>query len=194
MTKQEKCPIIFLDMDGVIADFMQAALKEHFGDRWQQHLRDWPKGKYESYGHMGLTVNQFWEKINAIGPDFWADLPTFSWTEDLIDMCREFGMICLLSSPSQHPDCVSGKLRWIKRVLGKGFKDYVFVPKRHKRLLAGPDRYLIEDSEQNANEFVEAGGGGAIVIPQPWNNYPERSLDLVGAVRQKLEGLLCRVK
>ena len=193
MSSKEKCPIIFLDMDGVIADFIKAALQVHFNEKWREVLEAWPKGVYETYGHMGITEVQFWDKINEGGADFWANIPEFPWTYDLIEMCREYGKVCILSSPSRNPDCAQGKLRWVKRVFGEKFRDYVFAPKQHKKLVAAPDRYLIEDSERNAEDFVAAGGGGVVIIPQPWNKHAATSVPMVDHVRAKLESLLCTV-
>lgn len=195
VTKRHKKPIIFLDMDGVLADFVQAALRVHFGNEWRDVLRAWPKGAYETYDHMGITVDQFWAKINKCGADFWAGLPLFPWTDSLIKACQALGTICVLSSPSRHPDCVQGKLRWIRRVFGEKFRNYIFAPKQHKYLLAAPGRYLVEDSEQNAAEFVEAGGGGAVIIPQPWNTRPPaKGLEVVTLVQNELRSLLCKVR
>ena len=192
MIARLQSPIIFLDMDGVLADFITAALKLHFGKAWRKVMDAWPKGVYETYKHMGLTVETFWDKINAAGTEFWANLPLFEWTEDLIEVCRSFGSICLLSAPSQHVSCVHGKLQWIQRVLGKKFRDFVLTPRQHKQLLAAPGRYLVEDSEQNAAEFMEAGGSGTIIIPQPWNSRPETAVPVADLVEKKLETILWR--
>lgn len=193
--EQGEQPIIFLDMDGVLADFVQAALRVHFGTGWFAVFRAWPKGVYETYDHMGITVDQFWAKINLCGADFWADLPIFQWTDWLIKACQALGTVCVLSSPSRHPDCVQGKLRWIKRVFGEKFRNYIFAPKQHKYLLAAPGRYLVEDSEQNAAEFVAARGSGAVIIPQPWNTRPPiKGLEVVTHVHNELRSLLCKVR
>jgi hypothetical protein len=179
-------------MDGVIANFIRAALKLHFGSRWEAKLALWPKGDYFGYRQLGLLSGSFWKKITEAGANFWANLPMYPWTSDLIEMCRGFGSVCLLSAPSRHPSCVEGKLRWIQAVFGERFRDYIFAPSQHKKLLAAPNRYLIEDSEQNAEEFVAAGGGGAVIVPRLWNSLPELSTEPVEAVAKKLGDLTRR--
>jgi hypothetical protein len=162
-------PIIFLDMDGVIANFMEPALALVFGDSAKERFADWPKGAYDPWPKLGTTETEFWAIIDGAGSDFWASLPAYSWTNKLIIGLQELGTVIVLSSPSRNPNCVAGKLQWLHNAFGYEFRNYIFAPAKHKQLLAQPNRYLIDDAEHNVNRFINNGGGGAVLVPQRWN-------------------------
>lgn len=61
---------IYLDMDGVLCDFVGAACKLHGRDpatvtHWN-FFKDW-----------GMTAEEFWRPIHEAGEDFWANLEPY---------------------------------------------------------------------------------------------------------------------
>jgi len=76
--------------------------------------------------------------------------------------------VVILSSPSDLPACVEGKVEWLHRFTrNPRYKDFMLG--RRKYLCAAPGRILVDDSQHNIDAFRKAGGEG-IVFPQPWNS------------------------
>ena len=72
---------IFLDLDGVLADFFHPALARHGR---ADLATAWPRGVRDMAETMGLTWEAFWAPLVAEGPAFWADLPPLPWMEGLL--------------------------------------------------------------------------------------------------------------
>lgn len=159
---------IFLDMDGVLADFFHPALVRH----GQPELAaSWPRGVRDMAETLGLTWEAFWAPLVAEGPSFWADLPPLPWLEGLLAAVDDLAPWSVLTRPHAEPACVAGKLAWMNRHLAPrtGSRHFEhFVLTRHKRLLAGPGRVLVDDSEGMVASFREVGGE-AVLFPQAWN-------------------------
>ncbi len=177
---------IFLDMDGVLTDFVGAVLSLQ-GQK--DLLSTWPSGERNIHSVLGISKSEFWRIVENQGADFWANLPEFEWSKNLVDLVRQFAPMTILTSPSLSPSCFEGKVRWLyenfPKVNGKRFSDFLIG--RPKELLAGPRRVLIDDSEANVAAF-QIAGGEAILFPQPWNaNFAIR--DRLGYVQAQL-GLL----
>lgn len=174
--------MIYLDMDGVLCDFMSACLKLH-GDPEVNHA-----GTFWGVCHsLNITEEQFWTPINAAGSSFWADL---NWTNDGKDILKEveelFGMenVCLLSSPSHCPSSVYGKLEWIRRHVPAYSKRYLLGP--DKGFVASSGRLLIDDGDHNIQKWV-GGKGIAVRVPRPWNSEHEFSDSSLYIVRERLK-------
>lgn len=170
---------IFLDMDGVIVDFMTSSLELHGGGHL---LETWPPGEKDAHTLLGITRGQFWKKLDAAGAQFWSDLPPYPWTFDLLSLLRRIAPVTILTSPSMSHDCPGGKILWMRKHLGKGFRDYLIGPSKH--LLAHPDTLLVDDKESNVEKFRSAGGQ-AILFPRPWNSN-HHELDPLEYVRRQL--------
>lgn len=154
--------IIFLDMDGVCADFVGAAL-EACGHPELAPIRCWDMSK-----QMGITVSEFWRRIDAKGIGFWEGLQEYHWFNNMYDsLCRQ-GEVYFVSAPSNSIHSFSGKAAWLKGRFSPHFNRLIFT--QHKHLLAGGpgERVLIDDNEKNCKSFREHGGR-AILFPQTWN-------------------------
>lgn len=123
---------IFVDMDGVITDFVAASLIVHGKP---DALRIWPAGERDIPKVLGLSRTQYWNAIDDQGSDFWASLDPFPWFIDLIDLVREFAPMTILTSPSLLPSCLEGKVRWLHhhfpKVKGRLFTDYLIGNQKH---------------------------------------------------------------
>jgi 5'(3')-deoxyribonucleotidase len=161
---------IFLDMDGVLTDFVSATVRLH---GQPDVLQNWPPGERDIPQVLHVSRTHYWNLIDAQGADFWASLEPFPWFADLVALVREFAPMTILTSPSLAPTCLDGKVQWLyshfPKEQGRRFTDYLMG--RQKHLLAQPRRVLIDDAEANVEDF-RAAGGHAILFPQPWNaNY-----------------------
>lgn len=171
---------IHLDMDGVLSDFVTAALELH---QSPDAIHDWPPGEFNMARVLGISSSEFWGGIDRQGADYWARLKPYPWFAELTALAREFGEVSILTSPSQHPDCPAGKVRWIHEHLGKGFRDFLIGPPKY--LCARPGAVLIDDSDRNVDRF-RLHGGQAILFPQPWNSN-HAITDRLAFVRRELE-------
>ena len=158
---------IFVDMDGVLADFVTAAVHLHCRP---EVLQGWPLGEFECPRVLEISPSAFWNRIDDVGDSFWSGLEPFPWMRDLLERLREIAPVTIASSPSYDPASLAGKVRWLQTHLGRKFRDYLIGPPKY--LLARADTVLVDDSDRNINRFREHGGIG-VLFPQNWNsNHP----------------------
>lgn len=151
-------------MDGVLSDFFGNALDVHGSNGV-----GYPKGEYQIEKYLGISTNDFWRGIDAAGEEFWRQMDVCDGALGLLNVIDEKShKPIVLTSPSMQPSCVSGKLKWLHRVFGMKFRDYIFCPAQHKHLLATPTSLLIDDRESNCDEF-NAAGGQSILWPHLGN-------------------------
>lgn len=168
-------PICYLDMDGVLVDFVSGALALHRSDLPYEEVA-WELDK-----QLGMEPEQFWGPMDR---DFWANL---SWTPEgkylLQGIEKRFGnRVAIATSPGDER-CMLGKLDWLRRELPQYVKRTFFG--QDKSLLAGWGRILVDDCDGHVAPFHEQGGQ-AILFPRPWNRRRHlrslRSRDLVALV------------
>lgn len=156
---------IFLDMDGVLANFTKSASRVFGKD--PEDL-NWSLGHDEVHNVVGVADHdEFWNTIDKEGPEFWANLEPFPWRDELWNLCDSFAPVAIATSPSRKPASAMGKIQWLQKWKGAEFRDYVIIPRR-KHLLARPGVVLIDDHDKHINGWISAGGT-AITFPQPWN-------------------------
>lgn len=169
---------IYLDMDGVLADFISSALSVHGRDP-EEVLRSWPPGKYDVVQVLGMSEQKFWREIDAHGgpmsvstpgQPFWKDLKPYPWRDAIWDLCGRYAPTCILTSPSKNSGSVAGKVRWLQDWMGYDFRDYILAPRKWR--VSRPGAVLIDDQDRNCQKWEKAGGT-AIVFPRPWNSRHE---------------------
>lgn len=159
---------VYLDMDGVLTNFMDHALALH-GTTAKALEPRWTTGSYGVHESLGITEDQFWERIDA-REDFWDQLPLYPWADRIFTVAQQVAEhVIILSAPSQDWRSAAGKMSCLQRWKGRHFRDWIFTPAKHKHRLARPDALLVDDSDRNCEDFVEAGGT-AIIFPQRWNS------------------------
>ena len=161
--------MIFLDMDGVICNIGQAVASIYGIELTPESEKEYGNTLYKL---LALDSKQeLWNVINAI-PDFWEDIPPYSWCEELVDALQSIDEVQILtSSPSTDAltksNASTGKARWVgKHLLDKNLRINIV---HDKYLLAAPGRILIDDRENHCDLFREHGGR-SILFKQPWNN------------------------
>lgn len=160
---------IYLDMDGVLANFMYSAVKLFVdNDTIIFHLlRTWPL-HMSLHDLVGVAEGQFWNRINQGGTSFWAGLRIYPWTVRLLKLAEKHGDVFILSSPARGANSAGGKVVWIEKNITDYSRKFILTPKQHKRLLARPGDILVDDHVKTCAEWEESGGH-AILFPQPWN-------------------------
>jgi len=151
--------IVFLDMDGVIVDFIKG-LEEKFGKDLTGHV-EWG---FDYEGMFGMTGNEFW---NSLTDEWWESLPWTVEGKELIEFLESRGHEpILLSSPARNN--AGGKQRWIKKNLPHYHRNDRYLLGAPKWAVAGTGKVLIDDYDKHCNLWF-GYGGSAIVFPRPWN-------------------------
>lgn len=182
-TEETKFDHVFLDMDGVLCDFVSAAMEMHgkFYD-----AATYPKGEWGIEKVLGISKTQFWKEING-NVGFWESLKAFDHTNQLMTTAYAAGKsVSILTAAARDPSgaCHSGKVRWMAHF----GRHAPLITCEDKWLLSAPGRLLIDDNDTNCAKWREKGGD-AILFPQPWNSLHEMAgmqMVYVGAELQKL--------
>ncbi len=130
-------------MDGVLVDFNEGYFK------LTGHKLD---GTYR-------TDERFWDPINEAGYDFWINLKWMSDGRKLWSHIEKFNPE-LLSAPSRQPDSRIAKHDWVKRELPG--VHFILRSAKNKKEFASPTSILIDDREDNINDWIGAGGIGIL--------------------------------
>lgn len=160
---------VFIDLDGVLADFEKGVFEIHDIDF---DYDDWPLGEWDMQKILGMSDEEFW----IMDEHWWAELnktPEFDEIMNLVE--GEFGRenICLLSSPTEDPTCIYGKAMWIQKNLPYYAEKRQYFLGAQKYFAAAPDALLIDDSDDNVDKFEAAWGnqgGKTILVPRIWNS------------------------
>jgi len=184
----ESIDTIYLDMDGVLADFVGGLAAV---------LDTCPKfnGEDDLAANFGMPTNQIWRKIDAAGSDFWSGLEPYPWASDLVDAARAFGRFAILSSPSWCGSSVVGKMAWLDRHVrtktsAMPFSDYVFTP--DKTHCARPGVVLVDDRQSVVDGF-RAAGGRAMLLRQPWNRGGLSATEIIEQIKQLKQLKQCKI-
>lgn len=150
---------VFIDMDGVIVDFVRGAHKFHGIDG----VWPYPRGVWDFVPLTGLSDAEFWEPL---GFKFWSEL---HWTSDghrIWDMVAGHSP-AIITTPTLHLECPAGKMQWIRNHLPDMYRRTVITAA--KEVCAHPNALLIDDNDQNVDKW-RACGGVAILVPRIWNS------------------------
>lgn len=166
--------MIFLDMDGVLCDFVSAAFSAN-GVTFDPET--YPRGEFACERVIGCTSREFWRRIDFAGESFWENLDPYPWAVPLFKELTHIGEVIIATSPSNSPASYAGKQRWLRR-MGMDHVQSMFGSR--KSLMSKPGRTLVDDGVHNTGPW-EREGGRAVLIPQPWN-YADLTDDVVGHV------------
>ncbi|CAK0752262.1 putative 5' nucleotidase, deoxy (Pyrimidine), cytosolic type C protein (NT5C) [Azospirillaceae bacterium] len=153
--------MIYLDMDGVIADFTTAYLKLIKSDLSHDDVKDWNIFKYTNQ-----TESEFWVTLGLAGEDFWTDIPIYPYALNLIKDLKAIDDVTILTSVFEVvPVAAVGKIKWLEKYV-KPMIPICIDSEKHK--YAYHDTILIDDKPDNVRKFIDRGGK-AFLFEQPWN-------------------------
>lgn len=140
-TKTPDDIVIFLDLDGVLADF-------------DSHMH--ARGKADGDGKP---------KWNELDHEWWTSIPVFHGAKKFYHDLKALGLVKFLSAPVPGVDSFSGKAEWLSQsFLPKRGRfatlDLILCAGKDKRFLAAAGRILVDDRMKNIKEWEEAGGIG----------------------------------
>jgi len=136
---------IYSDQDGVLAGF----------DEGFKKLTGYLPIDYEKkFGR-----NKFWSIIPTDTPKFWSELPKMPGMEEYWNYIKKYNPK-ILTAPSRHNSSRVGKQQWVeKHIPGT---PVIFKAAKEKHQLAGPNKILIDDREDNIERWKSAGGIGIL--------------------------------
>jgi 5'(3')-deoxyribonucleotidase len=173
--------MIYLDMDGVLADFTTGFCRwRNISDMPAHHQTTW-SGVCD---HAGFAPDQMDLVLRQASASFWATLPVFPWAQDLVAICLGYGQVRILTAAVASEEAVTGKMRWLDKHFSHLTSRAIFC--REKYLLARSSAVLIDDHDEQLDKFQEHGGA-AIVFPQPWNTGREQIRDRLDFVSKSLD-------
>jgi hypothetical protein len=166
-------PTVYLDMDGVLADFFGGVEKMYGVSHWKELTSDKTKDLKK-------------EVIDRItGTDFFATLPKFPTADGLIDMVKEFtgGKFSINTSPLRGDNANSAKYKkvWIDQHIEQP-NDIVVTGRKEsyaKDKGTGTPNILIDDRPINIQKWQAAGGYGILY---------QANRDSLDKVKKGLEG------
>lgn len=197
---------IYLDLDGVLADFVDAVARAHDAQGAHDLYPHWVPGTYDTrialgtYLRRDISDDGMWEPINLRKELYWKEMPAYPWRDLLFNFCEERftrpatsrdGVswrppVYILTSPSRHHSSSSGKVLWLQSWKGEGFRQYVLAPRKWH--LSRPGALLIDDDPKNCEEW-ERRGGKAILFPRIWNTRHDRHERPIETVLPEILGL-----
>jgi hypothetical protein len=173
----EKQPVIYLDMDGVIADFFGGVERMYGVKHWKE---------LTSVKTGGELKQEVIDRIT--GSDFFSTLPKFPSADGLIQLIKSAtgGKFSILTSPliGDHENSAAQKKVWISKNIER--PDEVIVSGRKEKWAKqkdGTPNILIDDRPVNIERWEAKGGFGIlyqankdsiIKVQQGLNRYGEQ--------------------
>jgi 5'(3')-deoxyribonucleotidase len=137
----ETCRKIYLDLDGVMADF-DAHFPATFG-----------------LDHRGMADNAMWATINT-HPSYFRDMPVCPGAIEFFRLIEHLRPIVLTACPkTNYVNAATQKREWVREHLGRHVTVLPVMGGRHKPLFmheAGD--ILIDDWKKNTEAWESAGG------------------------------------
>ena len=172
-------PTIYLDMDGVLADFNTAA---------RQYLNATKQDEQDAERNGRWPVHSWGRLVNA--PNFYRHLPKMPQADELYRLAMRFRdelgwdvkILTAIPTKNEVPDVFQDKFDWVAEHY-PGLR-ICFGPYSHdKHRHAKPNDILVDDRESNCREWTATGATAVRVLSQ---DYP--------AALMQLESLLTELK
>jgi len=169
--------MIFLDLDGVIVDFVKPAFARFCVPI--QSEAEYPSGcEWDIVKAVNILIhkrtcgwgapvekNDFWNRFDF---DFWRLLPKYPHANDFIRELEKIDDVIIATSYTLSPECSAGKVAWLTRWLPK-YKRRNFITPCKSELGRIPGAILIDDRDKFCDDFA-SHGGRSILLPRPWNS------------------------
>lgn len=168
-TRNKNLPIVYIDSDGVLAD-------------WVGAVHEWtgvPRQTWTTWGHykaLGITDEQLNDIMSYVS--FWSEIQPLKKGLELfkaLSAALPPENLIVATSPFPHGNCLFGKDKWFQKHLKLDAKRVIYVG--DKGLLARQDAVLIDDGLHQIEPFT-ANGGLGILYQRPWNHSdPDQSVE-----------------
>ena len=151
MFDNRKLKKIYIDMDGVLADF-DDGVRELLG------LEPEPQGKQTQ-----SFQNKMWQKLSEYG-HFYRDLkPEKGAVEGFQKLFAKYGdkveILTGIPKPRRNvPSAGEDKKEWVKKYLSDDVKVNIVYREEKKNCCLGKEYLLIDDYKKNTDEWILHGG------------------------------------
>ncbi len=150
-------PTLYLDMDGVLADF-NAAAEQYLGATAQEHQEAAQRGRWP---------DDQWRKLVEV-PNFYRHLPKMPLADELVDLALKFQhnldydlrILTAIPKGNDMPDAFHDKIDWINQHYGQYNLRVHFGPYSHDKQhhCTSSDDILVDDRTSNCREWRNKGG------------------------------------
>lgn len=131
---------VYLDLDGVMADFEQ-----HYENLF-------------SHRHNSVGDGIMWKNIHS-REDWWHTMPRMPTFEYLWDNIKQYNPIILTGCPPQNYDrAVAGKIKWCLQHFGEDVPVITCRSKDKPLHMKNEGDILIDDLDKNCIKWNDAGG------------------------------------
>jgi len=172
-------PTIYLDMDGVLADFNTAA---------RQYLNA-SKQDEQDAEQNGRWPERSWHRL-VDAPHFYRHLPKMPLADELVKLALRFRdelgwtvkILTAIPTKNEVPDVFQDKFDWIAEYY-PGIRICFGPYSTDKYKHAQPGDILVDDRESNCREWNDAGAVAVRVLSQ---NYQQALDELTKILEDKL--------
>jgi 5'(3')-deoxyribonucleotidase len=159
--------ICYLDLDGVLADFVGGVCNA-FNIPRHKLLDRLPKGQFDLAPALGISESDFWGIVDN-HLYFWRSLQITPDGMEILKLCEDhFDEVVIMTSAPYNPQAAADKVWWINSFLPNYKRKYAITS--CKSAFAHPEAVLVDDSDNNIEKFGHAGGG-TILVPRHWNSF-----------------------
>lgn len=146
---------IYCDMDGTLVDF-----NDPFEKQYNIPSRDFK----DKYGE-----EEMWRAIEKID-HFFLKMPWLNGSQQMWNIIKKFNPTILTTPADTVEQCKQDKLDWVRKNLG----DYKVIFSADKFNYANPNSILIDDNDENIEQWRNAGGKGIKFV------NPEQAIKILG--------------
>lgn len=144
---------IFVDMDGVLADFIVGIKKI---------IPDYDDAQYDKDAKYR---NMMWKAVKKDGDGggkLWLNLPMMSDTKKLWAYVKPYTPEILTATGDPRFGAGEQKREWVVKHLGKDIVVHVVRKSEDKKQFAKENHILIDDREKSINPWIANGGIGIL--------------------------------
>jgi len=150
--------MIYLDMDGVLADFDGELLSRGVRNVSQHSPLHIPEDQWtQEQKELDARV-----KVEMEKPDFWLSIPVMRGAEELLATCRNIRPTKVLTatprSTKWRDRIALHKRVWARQQLNIDYDDVITCLRHEKKDYAKAGYILIDDMPSNCQEWWDAGG------------------------------------
>jgi hypothetical protein len=147
---------LYLDIDGVLADFVQGLLSRGFPYPMDYHFSDY---REKDRKEVLKLVND---------PDFLFELPPIHEGLRLAYRLNDLGLLGALVT-ARRPEAIEATLKWLDKVGLKGI-DVKFTPKKWEVAEEGEVSVFVDDNPTLSNEIVKNSTTSKVyLLTYPYN-------------------------
>lgn len=154
---------IYLDMDGVLADFEKAI--GAFGAKPYPDGKLWISKPRETWPPEMVTADAAYVGVME-RPDFWPTFAACPGAYELWDYCKSFDLHVLTATPerTEHRDRIAQQKReWIWDHFGMFPTENIIICRRaEKAAFSRPGHVLVDDTPSNCVEWLKGGGNSVL--------------------------------